>query len=313
MSSKIIPVVMCGGAGTRLWPVSRDTMPKQFIPLLGQESTFQRTMRLLSDASVFSQAIVVTNVEYRFTVLDQLQAIGLAAQIVLEPARRDSAAAVATATALALARDEAAVVGVFAADHVVQDGALFVETCRRAGVVAAQGRIVTIGIPPSDPATGYGYIRPGVEIGDDARKAAAFVEKPDATRAAQYLLDGYLWNSGNFIFDAMTMRAELEAFEPGIIAPVADAVAKAKRDLDFLLLDAESFAMAKKTSIDYAVMERTQKAAVIAGHFGWSMSVAGRPSGNSRRRGRTATRSRAAAMCSMAPTTLFAPRKLWWR
>ena len=270
MSSKIIPVVMCGGAGTRLWPVSRDTMPKQFIPLLGHESTFQRTMRLLSDATVFGQAIVVTNAEYRFTVLDQLQAIGVAAQIVLEPARRDSAAAVATATELALARDERAVVGVFAADHVVQDGALFVETCRRAGIVAAQGCIVTIGIPPTGPATGYGYIRPGVEMGDGARKVAAFVEKPDAARAAQYLLDGYFWNSGNFIFDAATMRAELEAFEPEIIAPVADAVAKARHDLDFLLLDAEAFALAKKISIDYAVMERTQKAAVVAGHFGWS-------------------------------------------
>ncbi|KPF62817.1 mannose-1-phosphate guanyltransferase [Bosea sp. AAP35] len=270
MSFKIVPVVMCGGAGTRLWPVSRDTMPKQFIPLLGQESTFQRTMRLLSDASIFGQAIVVTNVEYRFTVLDQLQAIGLAAQIVLEPVRRDSAAAVATATELALARDEHAIVGVFAADHVVQDGELFVETCRQAGVVAAQGRIVTIGIPPSSPATGYGYIRPGAEIGDVARQIAAFVEKPDAARAAQYLLDGYLWNSGNFIFDAMTMRAELEAFEPGIAAPVADAVTKAKRDLDFLLLDKASFEGVKKISIDYAVMERTQKAAVISGHFGWS-------------------------------------------
>lgn len=270
MPSKIIPVVMCGGAGTRLWPVSRDTMPKQFISLLGEESTFQRTMRLLSDASVFDQAIVVTNVEYRFTVLDQLQAIGVAAQIVLEPVRRDSAPAVATATELALARDEQAVVGVFAADHVVQDGALFVETCRRAGVVAAQGRIVTIGIPPTNPATGYGYIRPGEELGDGARQVSAFIEKPDAARAAQYLLDGYLWNSGNFIFDAVTMRAELEAFEPEIIAPVADAVAKAKRDLDFVLLDAASFTQAKKISIDYAVMERTRKAAVVAGHFGWS-------------------------------------------
>jgi mannose-1-phosphate guanylyltransferase/mannose-6-phosphate isomerase len=270
MSSEIIPVVMCGGAGARLWPVSRDTMPKQFIPLLGEESTFQRTMRLLADASVFGEAVVVTNAEYRFTVLDQLQMSGVTAQIVLEPARRDSAAAVATAIELALARDERAVVGVFAADHVVQDGALFVETCRQAGTVAAQGRIVTIGIPPSSPATGYGYIRPGAEIGDGARQVAAFVEKPDAARAAQYLLDGYLWNSGNFIFDAATMRAELEAFEPGIVAPVADAVANAKRDLDFLLLDAESFAQAKKISIDYAVMERTQKAAIVAGHFGWS-------------------------------------------
>jgi len=270
MSSKIIPVVMCGGAGTRLWPVSRDTMPKQFIPLLSHESTFQRTMRLLSDSSVFDQAIVVTNAEYRFTVLDQLQAIGIAAEIVLEPMRRDSAAAVATATQLALARDGQAVVGVFAADHVVQDGALFVETCRQAGVAAGQQRIVTIGIPPSAPATGYGYIRPGAEIGDGVRKVAAFVEKPDAARAAQYLLDGYLWNSGNFIFDATTMRAELEAFEPSIIAAVTEAVAHSKRDLDFLLLDKDAFGKATKISIDYAVMERTQNAAVVTGLFGWS-------------------------------------------
>ena len=270
MSSKIIPVVMCGGAGTRLWPVSRDTMPKQFISLLGHESTFQRTMRLLSDPSVFGQPIVITNVEYRFTVLDQLQAIGIAAQIVLEPARRDSAAAVAAATELALARDEQAVVGVFAADHVVQDGAAFVQTCRQAGVIAAQRRIVTIGIPPTSPATGYGYIRPGAEIEQGARAVAAFVEKPDSARAAQYLLDGYLWNSGNFIFDAATMRSELEAFEPVINAAVAEAVANARQDLDFLLLDAAAFNNAPKTSIDYAVMERTQKAAVVAGHFGWS-------------------------------------------
>ncbi|MGX5735219.1 mannose-1-phosphate guanylyltransferase/mannose-6-phosphate isomerase [Bosea thiooxidans] len=270
MPSKIIPVVMCGGAGTRLWPVSRDTMPKQFISLLGQDSTFQRAMRLLSDASVFAPAIVITNNEYRFTIQEQLQAAGVSAQIVLESSRRDSAAAVAAATELALARDPKAVVGVFAADHFVHDGALFVATCRKAGKVAAQGRIVTIGIPPSHPATGYGYIRPGAEIGDEAQDVAAFVEKPDAVRAAQYLLDGYFWNSGNFIFDAATMRAELAAFEPGVQGPVAEAVARAKPDLDFLLLDAASFDQAKKISIDYAVMERTAKAAVVTGRFGWS-------------------------------------------
>jgi mannose-1-phosphate guanylyltransferase/mannose-6-phosphate isomerase len=261
---------MCGGAGTRLWPVSRDTMPKQFIPLLGQDSTFQRAMRLLSDTSIFEPAIVITNGDYRFTVQDQLQAIGLSAQIVLEPTRRDSAAAVATATELALARDPAAIVGVFASDHIVQDGALFVETCRQAALTAGKGRIVTIGIPPSHPATGYGYIQPGEDLGEGARQVSAFVEKPDASRAAQHLLDGYLWNSGNFIFDAATMQRELETFEPEVLGPVAKAVAKAKPDLDFILLDAESFAAAKKISIDYAVMERTGQAAVVAGGFGWS-------------------------------------------
>ncbi|MGX5734909.1 mannose-1-phosphate guanylyltransferase/mannose-6-phosphate isomerase [Bosea thiooxidans] len=270
MSSKIIPVVMCGGAGTRLWPVSRDTMPKQFIPLLGQESTFQRAMRLLADASVFEPAIVITNAEYRFTVQDQLQAIGISADIVLEPSRRDSAAAVAAATELAFARDPKAIVGVFAADHIVQDATLFVEACRRAGAAAAQGRIVTIGIPPTHPATGYGYIRPGDDIGGQARQVAVFVEKPDAARAAQYLLDGYLWNSGNFIFDAAAMRAELAAFAPDVAEPVAAAVAAAKQDLGFLRLDEKAFNQAQKISIDYAVMEKTGKAAVVAGGFGWS-------------------------------------------
>lgn len=270
MSVKIIPVLICGGAGTRLWPVSRHAMPKQFIPLLGQESTFQRAAKLLSDATIFDAPIVVTSAEYRFTVLDQLQQVGLSAQIVLEPMRRDSAAAVAVATVMALKRHENAIVGVFAADHVVQDGELFVETCAKAGEVAAQGRIVTIGIPPTHPATGYGYIRPGDQIEGGARRVAAFVEKPDATRAAQYLLDGYFWNSGNFLFDAATMREELETFEPQVIEPVVDAIDKAKPDLDFLLLDAESFSRAAKTSIDYAVMERTKKAAVVAGGFGWS-------------------------------------------
>ncbi len=270
MSSKIIPVVMCGGSGTRLWPVSRDTMPKQFISLFGQDSTFQRVMRLVSNDKVFAPAIVITNVAYRFTVQEQIQACGATGQIVLEPMRRDSAAAVAAATELALARDPDAIVGVFAADHVVQDGDLFVETCRIAGLVAAQGQIVTIGIPPTSPATGYGYIQPGDELQDGARRIAAFVEKPDARRAAQYLLDGYLWNSGNFIFDAATMRAELETFEPDVMAPVAEAIARAEPDLDFLLLDSTAFGQAKTISIDYAVMERTRKAAVVAGNFGWS-------------------------------------------
>lgn len=270
MSAKIIPVIMCGGAGTRLWPVSRDTMPKQFIPLLGQLSTFQRAARLLSDEGVFAEPIVITSAEYRFTVLEQLKELGLSAQIVLEPMRRDSAAAVAVATELALRRDERAIVGVFAADHVVQDGALFVETCRQAGEVATGGRIVTIGIPPTGPATGYGYIQPGEALGGTARSVAAFVEKPDAARAAQYLLDGYLWNSGNFVFDAATMRAELETHEPDVLDSVVAAVAQLKPDLDFLLLDAAIFGTAKKISIDYAVMERTKMAAVIAGHFGWS-------------------------------------------
>ena len=269
---KIVPVVMCGGAGTRLWPMSRDSMPKQFIALFNDRSSFQRIMALVANPEVFDKPIVVTNVDYRFTVRDQLQAIGVSADIVLEPARRDSAAAVAVATECALARDPKAVVGVFAADHVIQDGPAFVATCRQAAEAARPGRIVTIGIRPTHPATGYGYILPGEALGEavEARSVAAFVEKPDAARAAQYLLDGYLWNSGNFIFNAETMHAELETFEPGVLHPAREAVAQAKSDLGFIVLDAEPFSRATKTSIDYAVMERTRKAAVVPGSFGWS-------------------------------------------
>ncbi|MCO5090964.1 mannose-1-phosphate guanylyltransferase/mannose-6-phosphate isomerase [Bosea sp. (in: a-proteobacteria)] len=274
MPQKIIPVVMCAGAGIGLWPISRDTMPKQFIPLFGRESSFQRTLQLLSDATVFDRPIIVTSAEYRFTVADQLQAIGAQAEIVLEPFRRDSAPAVAISVELGLARDAAALIGVFAADHVMQNGKVLVETCARAAAVAAQGRIVTIGIPPSCPSTHYGYIRPGAEIAAGVHAVESFVEKPDAVQAAQYLADGYLWNSGNFIFDAATMRSELEIFAPEIMAGARETIARSQWDLGFLLLDAAAFAKAPKMSIDDAVLERTQKAAVVSGHCGWS-DVAG--------------------------------------
>ncbi|MBL8590520.1 MAG: mannose-1-phosphate guanylyltransferase/mannose-6-phosphate isomerase [Methylobacteriaceae bacterium] len=269
---RLIPVIMCGGAGTRLWPVSRDSMPKQFIPLFGADSTFQRALKLFRDEAAFARPIVVTNRDYRFTAQEQIQAAGMSAEIVLEPSRRDSAAAVAVAVELALAQDPEAIVGVFAADHMVQDEALFLETCAAAARLARQGRIVTIGVPPSHPATGYGYIRPGAPLdgAPGGRVVDAFVEKPDAARAARYLVEGYLWNSGNFIFHAPTMRAELERLAPDVIGPAARAVKAATRDLGFLLLDADAFGQARKTSIDYAVMERTTKAAVVPGAFGWS-------------------------------------------
>jgi len=270
MHPKIIPVVMCEGAGIGLWPVSRETMPKQFIPLFGRDSAFQRTVRLLDDTTVFDKLIVVASMEHRFTVADQLQAIGVKAEIVVEPARRGSAAAVAIAVELGLARDEAALVGVFAADHVVQDGRLFIEACSRAAAVAAQGGIVTIGISPAYPATRYSYIRPGEEIAGGARQVEAFVPASDAVQAARYLADGYLWNSGNLVFDAATMRAELEAFDAGVMDWVGEAVAKRGHELGFLTLEPRAFTKAPTVSIETAVMERTQNASVIIGQFGWS-------------------------------------------
>jgi mannose-1-phosphate guanylyltransferase/mannose-6-phosphate isomerase len=268
---KIIPVIMCGGAGTRMWPASRETMPKQFIALLGRKSTFQETLLRL-DPEIFEEPVIVTNRDYRFLVQEQMAEIGVKGDIVLEPERRDSAAAVAIACELAGEKASDAVVAIFAADHAVQKVDVFQTLCREAAAAAAQGFIVTLGIKPTGPATGYGYIRPGavIDAASGVARVEAFVEKPDLATAERYVEQGYLWNSGNFFFRADLMREELTRFEPEIARAAAQAFAAAKRDLGFLALDAEAFAQAPKTSIDYAVMERTSHAAVIPADIGWS-------------------------------------------
>jgi mannose-1-phosphate guanylyltransferase/mannose-6-phosphate isomerase len=268
---KIIPVIMCGGSGTRVWPESRESLPKQFIPLVGETSTFQAIVEMLSDRTVFEEPIVITNVEYRFRVAEQLQEIGVRATIVLEPMRRDSGPAVATAAVLAAKIAPDAVVAVLAADHVFRDGRRFAELCREAAEAAGKGAIVTFGIKPDHAATGYGYIRPGAPLDENnVRNVAVFVEKPDRSTAERFVEEGYLWNSGNFVFRADVMLEEIKRFEPDMASAAEEAVAKARQDLDFLVLDAGGFARAPKKSIDYAVMERTEKAAVIAADVGWS-------------------------------------------
>ena len=270
--AKILPVIMCGGSGTRVWPESRESRPKQFISLVGDRSTFQMIVDLLGDREIFAEPVVVTNVDYRFLVAEQLEEIGAKATIVLEPTRRDSGPAVAIAAALAAKSDPAAIVAVLAADHVFRDGPLFARLCQEAGLAAAAGSIVTFGVKPDHPATGYGYIRAGapIDAAGKVRKVEAFVEKPDEAKAQRFVDEGYLWNSGNFIFRADVMLEELDRFEPEMAKAAVSAVEKARADLGFLLLDAESFSTAPKKSIDYAVMERTQKAAVIAADVGWS-------------------------------------------
>ncbi len=266
-----IPVIMCGGAGTRVWPESRETLPKQFIPLVGDQSTFQRIIAMISDSDVFDEPIIITNRDYRFLVAEQLAEYGVKATIVLEPERRDSGPAVAVAAALAAQRDPKTIVAVFAADHIYEKPDAFLARCRDAAQTAAKGHIVSFGIKPSHPATNFGYIRPGAPIaGTPARKIEAFVEKPDAETAARYIGEGYLWNSGNFVFPSEVMRAEIAQFEPEMAAAVDEAVAKAETDLDFLVLDEASFSRATKKSIDYAVMERTDRAAVLEADMGWS-------------------------------------------
>src|SRR5215475_12610428 len=181
MPAQIIPVIMCGGAGTRLWPVSRESMPKQFVPLVGRGSTFQQVLERIADPTLFSRPIVITNAEFRFLVAEQLRECAIEADIVLEPMRRDSGPAVAVAAMLAAGRDRDALVLVLAADHVVRKPDEFSEACRRAAAAAAEGRIVTFGIKPTHPATHYGYIRPGKALnGGAVHTVEAFVEKPDA-------------------------------------------------------------------------------------------------------------------------------------
>ena len=269
--AKIIPLLLAGGAGTRLWPVSRDALPKQFLPLVGERSTYQDTLLRVADDTLFARPIVITGSDYRFFARRQAEEIGIDVTVLIEPMRRDSGPALAAGAALARNSDPQAVVLALAADHVILDQDEFRAACL-AGVAAAQtGQIVTFGITPSAPKTSYGYIRRGRPMDADGVFAVeAFVEKPDAETAARSVAQGYLWNSGNFLFRADVLLAELKRYEPAMAEAAEAAVAAASNDLGFVRLAPDEFARAPQKSIDYAVMERTDRAAVVAGRFRWS-------------------------------------------
>jgi mannose-1-phosphate guanylyltransferase/mannose-6-phosphate isomerase len=269
MASPIIPVLLAGGAGTRLWPVSRDALPKQFLPLTSERSSYQETLLRVKDA-MFAAPIVITGPDFHFFARRQAEEVGVEPTVVIEPMRRDSGPAIAAATAVAKARDPAAVVLALAADHIILDVKAFRETCLAGRAAAEQGHIVTFGIKPSEPKTSYGYILPGEEVAGGVRKVKRFVEKPDAATAKKYVAERYLWNSGNFLFRADVLLSELERLEPEMAAAIDEAVKTAKTDLGFLRLGPEAFARAPQKSIDYAVMEKTDRAAVVEGDFGWS-------------------------------------------
>jgi mannose-1-phosphate guanylyltransferase/mannose-6-phosphate isomerase len=269
MPSPIIPILLAGGAGTRLWPVSRDALPKQFLPLVGERSTYQETLARVRDP-MFGAPIVITGPNFHFFAKRQAEDIGVDATVVIEPLRRDSAPAIAAATAVARKRDPDAVVLALAADHIILDAPQFRATCLAGRAGADAGRIVTFGIKPSEPKTSFGYILPGQAIAGAVRGVERFVEKPDAVTAARYVKDGYLWNSGNFLFRADVLLAELARLEPEMAKAVVASVDKATTDLGFLRLDPEAFARAPQQSIDYAVMEKTDRAAVVEGAFRWS-------------------------------------------
>ncbi|RZL46417.1 MAG: mannose-1-phosphate guanylyltransferase/mannose-6-phosphate isomerase, partial [Variovorax sp.] len=215
--------------------------------------------------------IVVTHSEFRFVVAEQLARLGVEADIVLEPERRDSALAIATGALLAGNRDPEALCLVLAADHIVADDELFVEDCLIAARCAGEGRIMMLGIHPTWPSTGYGYIAAGEPLGQDqCFQVQRFAEKPDTQTAERYIAEGYSWNSGNFLFPVPVMLAELEANVPEVLEAARGAIEGAQRDLDFLRLDKDAFARSPRISIDYAVMERTRRAGVLKARFRWS-------------------------------------------
>jgi len=267
--SLITPVILVGGSGKRLWPLSRESMPKQFVPLLGKQSTFQQTLLRVADRGLFTRPIIATNDSYRFLVEQQATQVGLEVDILVEPSRRDSGPAMGAAAAYARSRGAEAVLAL-ASDHLVIGDEAFHDGCREGLAAVRQGGIVTFGIVPTEPKTDYGYIRIGKERLGEAHKVAAFVEKPNAQTALRYISEGMLWNSGNFLFPPAVLLAEMARFEPAMAAAAEEAVAKAKKRGSTVFLDADAFAKAPAKSIDYAVMERTDKCWVVQAKFRWS-------------------------------------------
>lgn len=269
---KIFPVILCGGAGTRLWPLSRKTYPKQFSPLLGQQSLFQRSALRCSGAA-FAKPIVVTGDPFRFIVVEQLAAVQIdPAAILIEPTPRNTAPAILSAALWAQTTDPDAMLLVLPSDHVIPDETLF-RTAVQAGVASAQdGSIVSFGITPDRPETGYGYL----EVDGAARALVpmalkSFVEKPDLARAQAMLADGrHLWNAGIFLFSARTLIRAFETHAPAILAAVRASVAGATRDLGLVRLDPAAWEQAEDVSIDYAIMEKSENLVAVPFNGLWS-------------------------------------------
>ncbi len=273
-SGLITPVILSGGAGTRLWPMSRRDYPKQFLPLAGDQTMLQETALRVGVPQRFAPVLVVCNEEHRFMVAEQLRRQEQAPQgILLEPIGRNTAPALTAAALWLLDRDPDAIMLVLPSDHVGQNAAAFREAAYMAAAAAESGRLVTFGIAPRAPETGFGYIAAGGSVDglDGVRAVDGFVEKPDLT-TAQAFVDGgnHFWNSGMFVFRADTLVAEIDRLTPETGTACRAALAGGSEDLDFLRLNAEAFAAAPATSIDYAVMEKTDRAAVVPVDMGWS-------------------------------------------
>jgi len=265
------PVIMCGGSGTRLWPLSRQSLPKQFLPLLGPRSLLQEAALRVAGVADVAPLVVVCNNEHRFLVADQLLELGVqTAPILLEPAGRNTAPAVALAAFQALQHDPQALLLVLPSDHVIQDGEAFRTCVEEARPLAKEGFLVTFGIVPTSAETGYGYIEQGQPL-PGGFAVARFVEKPDQERAQAFLESKrFLWNSGMFLLPAQRFLDELKQHAPQVFEAVQAAHEGASSDLDFCRPEVEAFLSSPSVSVDYAVMEHTQRAAVVPASIGWS-------------------------------------------
>ncbi len=275
----MIPVILSGGSGTRLWPVSRKTHPKQFWPLAAEASMLQETCKRLDGHDCAEDPIVVCNTDHRFFVAHQLEEIGLDnAAIILEPMGRNTAPATAVAALHAIAsrtaeKTDDPILLILPADHVINDITAFHQTLEHGEQLAEKGHLVTFGIVPTGPETGYGYIKSGAGLNANtgAMHIERFVEKPDKATAEEYITSGdYFWNSGMFMFRASRFLEELQKFAPDMLQASKSAYEKAIRDMDFIRLDAEAFEQSPGDSIDYAVMEHTQDGIVIPLDAGWN-------------------------------------------
>ena len=262
---QIIPVILSGGSGTRLWPLSRKQYPKQYLPLVGDNTMLQDTMLRLGSLGNLADPIIICNADHRFLVAEQCQQIDIKnPTILLEPVGRNTAPAIVAAAHQSLKEIDDAVLLVLSADHVIQDIEAFHMAINIASNQAQEGKLATFGIVPTDANTGYGYIKSSKDNNDGAYKVDEFVEKPDLETAQSYLEQGnYLWNSGMFMFKATTLIDELTSHSPKIVTSVNDAVNNAVQDLDFIRLDKQAFESSPSDSIDYALMEKSDNVVVV--------------------------------------------------